>query len=247
MQSVLTSISEPENNVSERGSMATLMHRGFERAADRFGDRDAVRVGDERWSFRDHDGLANAFARHLGAHGVGFGDRVAVMTSNRVEVVAAVHAVSKFGAAAVLLSPAWKAVEVDHALGLARPRHAVADGPTAALLTELLNLLAAAEAGATVRLHRRFELDEVLRRIATERMTLEMAVAPIALALARRRSVRLAPPRVAPRQRPRPAGRVDLGRLLGRAGGLAPGALRRRLLRPVVAHGTSAGGRRRRR
>jgi long-chain acyl-CoA synthetase len=95
-------------------------------------------VGDERWSFRDHDGLANAFARHLGAHGVGSGDRVAVMTSNRVEVVAAVHAVSKFGAAAVLLSPAWKAVEVDHALGLAGPRHAVADGPRAALLTDLL-------------------------------------------------------------------------------------------------------------
>jgi acyl-CoA synthetase (AMP-forming)/AMP-acid ligase II len=39
-------------------------------------------------------------------------------------------------------------------------------------------------AGATVRLHRRFDLDEVLDRIARERMTLEMAVAPIALALA---------------------------------------------------------------
>jgi long-chain acyl-CoA synthetase len=48
----------------------------------------------------------------------------------------------------------------------------------------LLNLLAAAAAGATVRLHRRFDLDEVLRRIDTERMTLEMAVAPIALSMA---------------------------------------------------------------
>ena len=48
----------------------------------------------------------------------------------------------------------------------------------------LLNLLAAVSAGATVRLHRRFDLDEVLHRIASERMTLEMAVAPIALALA---------------------------------------------------------------
>ena len=48
----------------------------------------------------------------------------------------------------------------------------------------LLNLLAATEAGATVRLHRRFDLDEVLRRIEAERITLEMAVAPIALALA---------------------------------------------------------------
>jgi long-chain acyl-CoA synthetase len=50
----------------------------------------------------------------------------------------------------------------------------------------LLNLLAAASAGATVRLHRRFDLDEVLHRIEDERMTLEMAVAPIALALANR-------------------------------------------------------------
>ena len=48
----------------------------------------------------------------------------------------------------------------------------------------LLNLLAAASAGATVRLHRRFDLDEVLARIEAERMTLEMAVAPIALAMA---------------------------------------------------------------
>ena len=48
----------------------------------------------------------------------------------------------------------------------------------------LLNLLAAVASGASVRLHRRFDLDEVLHRIAAERMTLEMAVAPIALALA---------------------------------------------------------------
>ena len=52
------------------------------------------------------------------------------MMSNRVEFVATVHAISKIGAAAVLLSPAWKAVEVDHALELtAGPRHAIADGP----------------------------------------------------------------------------------------------------------------------
>jgi acyl-CoA synthetase (AMP-forming)/AMP-acid ligase II len=48
----------------------------------------------------------------------------------------------------------------------------------------LLNLLTAAAAGATVRLHRRFDLDAVLRHIQDDRMTLEMAVAPIALAMA---------------------------------------------------------------
>jgi acyl-CoA synthetase (AMP-forming)/AMP-acid ligase II len=48
----------------------------------------------------------------------------------------------------------------------------------------LLNLLAAERAGATVRLHPRFDLDEVLRRIGSDGVTLEMAVAPIALAMA---------------------------------------------------------------
>jgi acyl-CoA synthetase (AMP-forming)/AMP-acid ligase II len=210
-----------------------------------------------------------------------------MMTSNRPEFVVAIHGISKIGAAAVLLSPAWKAVETAHALELTGPVHAVADGPAVDLLggllgvdhvtdldhpgptdtagadtagadtagadtdpaaappadaaasgedevvlvfssgttglpkavrhthrsmgcatvdwcatlglgpddrfqvatppshiLGLLNLLAAASAGATVRLHRRFDLDEVLSRIEAERMTLEMAVAPIALAMA---------------------------------------------------------------
>src|SRR6478735_11403222 len=48
----------------------------------------------------------------------------------------------------------------------------------------LLNLLAAFEAGASVRLHARFDLEEVLGRIESDRITIEMAVAPIALAMA---------------------------------------------------------------
>jgi len=250
-----------------------LMHHALERAAARFGDREAVWSGDRRWSFRQLDAMADQFALHLIDRGVVPGDRVATMTSNRPEFVAAVHGISKTGAASVLLSPAWKAVEVGHALDLTRPVHAVTDGAATGLLgglmgagrvtdldqldangaptgdrasglpggvgdtaeavlvfssgttglpkavrhthrsigwgtahwcqtlglgpddrfqvatppshiLGLLNLLAAAQAGATVRLHPRFDLDEVLHRIEDERMTLEMAVAPIALALA---------------------------------------------------------------
>lgn len=253
--------------------MPGTIHEQLQRAADRFGDRDAIWAGEERWSFRQLDQHSNAFARHLGAQGVTAGSRVVVMTANRVEFIVAVHAASKLGAAAVLLSPAWKSGEVEHALSLTDPVHAVADGDAAGLLAQargeafvtdlddpsidpfgysrapvaspaadddagdavlvfssgttglpkavrhthrtigsatahwctvlglgpddrfqvatppshilgLLNLLAAIAAGATVRLHRRFDLEEVLQRIASEKMTLEMAVAPIALALA---------------------------------------------------------------
>jgi long-chain acyl-CoA synthetase len=256
------------------GATAGLLHAGLERAADRFGERDALLAGEERWTFRDLDGASNSFARYLTEQGVGAGDRVAVMTTNRPEFVVAVYGISKVGASVVLLSPAWKALEVEHALALTAPAHAVADGAGASLLGTylgadrttdldeastveaalahnrarrargvgdegddvvlvfssgttglpkavrhthrsirsatsdwctalglgpddrfqvatppshilgLLNLLAAVSAGATVRLHPRFDLDEVLQRIESERMTLEMAVAPIALAMA---------------------------------------------------------------
>ena len=256
--------------------MATgLMHRGLESAAERFPDHVAVLAGDDRWTYGELDRAANALARHLADRGIGRGDRVAVMTSNRPEFVVTVHAASKLGAAPVMLNSSWKALEVGTAVDLTAPRYGVADGAGVGLLAEqlgadavldlddavaaavidrtqrragavrsacrrpttpssssapgrptgprrsvtptapstwatqhwvtalglgpddrfqvatppshilgLLNLLAAAAAGATVRLHRRFDLDEELRCIQDERMTLEMAVAPIALAMA---------------------------------------------------------------
>ncbi len=48
----------------------------------------------------------------------------------------------------------------------------------------LLNLFASVRAGSSVRLHPRFELEAVLAAIEADGITLEMAVAPIALAMA---------------------------------------------------------------
>ena len=120
------------------------MHRGLESAARELSrtSRRASRVTD-RWTFADLDRAANAVARHLAGRGIGPGDRVAVMTSNRPEFVAAVQGSSRLGAASVLLNPAWKALEVDTALDLTAPGYAMADGagsrvscPSASVATE---------------------------------------------------------------------------------------------------------------
>ena len=62
-----------------------------------------------------------------------------MMTTNRVEFPIAVNAISKLGAAAVLLSPAWKAAEVDHALVAHRRRCTPSPtAPPSTLLAERL-------------------------------------------------------------------------------------------------------------
>ena len=234
-----------------------MLHGGLERAARRFGDRPAIRVGDRSWTFAELEAWADGFAAAVPP-----GERVAVCLTNRVELLPAVMGISKAGGSAVLLSPAWKAAEIGHALRVTGARHAVVESVTAGLLSAvgstdvasvqpgapwsgpgpdehddvvlvfssgttglpkavrhthaslgvatrhwvdalglgpddrfqvatppshilgLLNLLAAVEAGACVRLHARFDLDEVLAAIEADRITLEMAVAPIALAMA---------------------------------------------------------------
>lgn len=216
---------------------------------------------ERRFSAPELDALADGWATTLAKDGVTAGQRVAVMASNRPEFLAVVLAIWRLAATAVLISPAWKRDEVDHALALTGPAHAVGDHPVLAGLmpmlhldepvppaepatgsappTEadaalvfssgttglpkavrhthgsldeavrhwrhalqlthrdriqvatppshilgLLNLLTAWETGACVRLHPRFDIDRVLRHIESDRITVEMAVAPIALAIA---------------------------------------------------------------
>ena len=72
---------------------AGLMHRGLESAAAPVpGPRRPCWRATTRWTFGELDRAGNAFAGHLAGQGVGPGDRVAVMTSNRPEFVVAVHA-----------------------------------------------------------------------------------------------------------------------------------------------------------
>ena len=78
-------------------------------------------AGDVHLSYRDLDEASDRLASALAAR-VSPGDRVALMMTNRPEFIVAVNAISKLGAASVLLSPAWKQREVDHALAITGAR-----------------------------------------------------------------------------------------------------------------------------
>jgi long-chain acyl-CoA synthetase len=221
----------------------------------------ALAFEERRYSLPQLDALAGGWAATLVKNGATAGGRVAVMASNRPEFVAALLAIWRLGATAVLISPAWKRDEVDHALALTDPAHAVGDHPVlgdlmpmlhldeptasarptsgtpppatddavlvfssgttglpkavrhthasldvaarhwreALRLTSrdriqiatptshilgLLNILTALRTGAGLRLHRRFDVDTMLHHIESDRITIEMVVAPIALAIA---------------------------------------------------------------
>ena len=220
----------------------------------------ALAFDEREYSLAELDALANGMATTLEHRGVRAGDRVALMSSNRPEFVVALRAIWRLGAAAVLLSPAWRETEVEHALAVTKPSHAVGDHPVLAGLMPmlalddpvtpgrrpfeppsadadalfvfssgttgmpkavrhthgafavavrhwrdalgltsadrmqivtppshilgLLNIVMALETGAWIRLHRRFDIDQMLHHIEADGITIEMAVAPIALALA---------------------------------------------------------------
>ena len=220
----------------------------------------ALVFGERHYNLPQLDRLADGMAAALRRRGVRSGQRVALMSSNRPEFVVAVRATWRLGAAVVLISPAWKHSEVDHALAVTSPAHAVGDHPalaelmpmmhldepiapgegglsppsedadallvfssgttgmpkavrhthasfsaairhwrTALQMTSsdriqivtpashilgLLNIMTALDTGAWLRLHPRFDIDLMLHHIEADRITIEMALAPIALALA---------------------------------------------------------------
>ena len=236
----------------------------------------ALRTDDSSWTYGELQAMVDRTATTLAAHGVTVGARVALSAGNSVEFVATVFATARLGATVVMISTAWRELEVTHALALTRPTHVVTDGSGATdlarLVTDrpvldiaaldgpadasapgavfaahvdrpidldslavmvfssgttglpkavqhthrtlfhgtrhwvealgmtsadrlqiatppfhilgLLNLYAVVAAGASARLHRRFDLDAVLHAIETDGITIEMVVAPIALAIA---------------------------------------------------------------
>jgi long-chain acyl-CoA synthetase len=221
----------------------------------------ALAFEDRQYRRSELEALTDGMADALADRGVRPGHRVALMSSNRPEFVIALRAIWRLGAAVVLISSSWKRGELEHALALTRPEHAVGDqqlladlmpmlhldqpivpaapaarpGPApdddavlvfssgttgmpkavrhthaafaaavghwrSALglgagdrlqivtppshILGLLNIATVLDAGGWLRLHRRFDIDTLLAHIESDRITVEMAVAPIALAIA---------------------------------------------------------------
>ncbi|WP_331742104.1 AMP-binding protein [Streptomyces sp. NBC_01006] len=76
------------------------------RAAER-PDATAVIHGARRVGYRELDAAADAWAAELGAHCVAEGDLVPVLLPRGIELITAVLAILKLGAAYALLDPAW--------------------------------------------------------------------------------------------------------------------------------------------
>ncbi|SFW86442.1 Pls/PosA family non-ribosomal peptide synthetase [Amycolatopsis australiensis] len=83
------------------------LHHLFEAVCDAHPDRLAVDAGDTRLTFGELDAAANRLARHLLAHGVLPGDRVAVLPGEPVEAYVAMLALLKSDAAYVPLDAAF--------------------------------------------------------------------------------------------------------------------------------------------
>jgi acyl-CoA synthetase (AMP-forming)/AMP-acid ligase II len=103
------------------------LHQFLRDAADRHGDRVALRFGEDRVSFADLDAQGTRFANALLEIGFGIGQRAVLASANRPEWLMSQHGVSQSGGSSVLVNPSWKETELAHAFGITRPDAVIAD------------------------------------------------------------------------------------------------------------------------
>ncbi len=101
--------------------------------ADRHGEREAIRFGDERVTFATLRSRVDAFAAGLAALGLGQGDALGIWLPNRPRWYVAQLAAARLGVVVVALNPRYRAHELSYILGQSRA--------TALLLTDHLGAI----------------------------------------------------------------------------------------------------------
>lgn len=96
-----------------------------------------LRYLDEVFTFGELDSISNSFANALSRRGIGLGSRVALFMQNSPAWLAALFGISRVGASAVLINPAWQQHELLHALELTNPDAIVVDADTVPVLTRV--------------------------------------------------------------------------------------------------------------
>ncbi|MCV7089635.1 non-ribosomal peptide synthetase [Mycobacterium interjectum] len=85
----------------------------------------AITFGESSWTYGEVDETANRLARLLAGHGVGPGQRVALLLERSAEAIVAILAVLKTGAAYVPIDPAVPAARIEFMLDDAAPIAAI--------------------------------------------------------------------------------------------------------------------------
>jgi len=121
---------------------ARTVPRMLARQAALFGGRPALRLGAARWTHADAAPIAARRAGALRAAGVGRGDRVAIMSSNRAEFLEAFLGCGWSGAVAVPINTASRGPQIEYFLANSQARLLVIEA-------QYLERLATADLGKT--------------------------------------------------------------------------------------------------
>jgi fatty-acyl-CoA synthase len=104
--------------VSSVPLLGTTIGQSLERAVERWGERTALVVRQQgiRWSWRELDARAEAFAAGLLALGLVPGERIGIWSQNNAEWIVSMFAAAKAGLVLVNINPAYRAGELEYAL-----------------------------------------------------------------------------------------------------------------------------------
>ncbi|WP_166969059.1 AMP-binding protein [Brevibacterium atlanticum] len=112
----------PDQRPRCRTNLDETVHNVLSRAADRYPDKTAISfIGAAAYTNAELLHLSRCLAEGFRRAGVGFGDRVALLISNRIEFVSTYFALSMLGAVSVPLNTSLKGDVLTHMLSTVAP------------------------------------------------------------------------------------------------------------------------------